>query len=64
MMVHTMMNVLGTPVRAKGERKKGEGTGGRDRCHGRHEGEIEEKEPETGREREKGGFSVLPPMVA
>lgn len=27
MTVHTMVNVLGTPVRAKGERKRGEGTG-------------------------------------
>lgn len=63
MMVYIMMNVLGIFVRVKGERKKGEGMGGRDRCYGRYEGEIEEKELEIGREREKGGFLVLLFMV-
>lgn len=51
-MVHAMVNVLGTPVRANGERKRGKGMGGRERGH---EGEIEEEEQrEGGREKRAG----------
>lgn len=61
MMVHAIMNMLGNPVRAKGEKKRGEGMGGKERGH---EGEIKEKESDRGREREKGGLPGLPQMVA
>lgn len=52
-MVHTKVKVLGTPVRAGGERQ---GTGDRE---GGHEGEVREEEPEGGRERQQGGLLGL-----
>lgn len=63
MMVHTMMNVLGTPVRAKErERKQRAREAGIDAMAGRRE-RLRRRNQRRG-EREKGGFSVLPPMVA
>lgn len=55
MMVHTMVNVLGTPVRAKGERKRRE-------C-GRKRGRSRRKSQEEAG-REKGGFPTWPRTVA
>lgn len=54
-MVHTMMNTLGTPVRAKEERKEGNGQ--------RTQGEFGEGSREGGG-REKGGrLGLLPPAA-
>jgi hypothetical protein len=49
MMVHTMMKVLGTPIRPKGERKRGKGTGSR--VGGMREGFRRKNQREGGREK-------------